>query len=1237
MEGCSFLGAFGKRTDPLDVGGLGGSSGLPRDFSIQNLRSTEAEGKVESFVEIKEEATELMQNEPNFRDGSDEFGRMKCFKSSLKSREDAKKGHTPFSPVITPLREDRWIERVEIKDNCRIGHWLIDTGSVVTIVKNSIAPRKARFPCVRQLQSVTGDALNVYGEDDLTLVVAGVESQVRCVIADLNGNFDGILGIDFLIREKFILNCGRKLLLREFYERSVPTNSGRSVEEVSDSSSSVVFELEKTLCPVELKEVASQAREKSDEDSFEGSGYGQVLKEEGMDTVKFDQSWEENSGCKRSGGDEWKLEDEGLTDLEVTNIKLVWQEFSDVFSKAQFDPGRAAGVQHRIVTGDQGPLRRGPYRVPFSKREIMLAELKSMVAAGVVERSDSPWSSGIVLVPKKNGEVRFCVDYRPLNSITRKDAHPLPHIQDIVQTCAGAKWYCSLDLKSGYWQIPVHPKDREKTAFAVPGGGLWQFKVMPFGLTNAVATFQRYMEYVLEPLVGKGVFVYVDDIIVMGSSVEELVTKLREVMTLLQKFNLRVNAKKCVWFKREMKFLGHLVGENGVRADPDKIRAVNDWPLPKCVSELKSFLGLATYYRRFVRDFSRIAGPLHQLTKLKVGFEWSNGALESFQKLKEVLTMVPVLDKPVNGVGFILDVDASGTGIGAVLSQMILGQEKVVEYYSRSLSDAERNYCITRLELLGLVSAVKHFHHYLCGVSVRVRTDHSSLTWLRSFHRVEGQLARWMETLALYDLEIIHRPGRIHGNADALSRKICGRQCPFCRGLGQGRIKAEVVNVNDRDTKEVEVAATEIKVESLDWKAEQEKDETLQIVKTWLTSGKRPGWDEVSGSNRLLKALWNQFESLVVTKGVITRKACLLDGSEIYQVVVPISSIKNVLELTHGGQFHLGIVRAWDFVKARFYWPGWRSDVETHIHSCLKCLQTVGPPTRQRQVLKSFPSGYPWQRIAIDFYGPLPRSEQGERFVLVIMDYFSKWVECFPTINMEAETVARVLIKEVFSRYGIPLEIHSDQGRSFENEVMRQLCDVLGILKTRTTPYRPQSDGMVERFMRTLKEYMTKLLVGSQANWVETLPWILLALRATKQTVTGFSPALVFLGREIRIPVDLILGQPESKIVPINGYLQATKECLERVYNLIRHRISKSQETFRYEGRAPKIKELRVGEKVLVFDPSRRKGRSPKLCGKWKGPGEVLNKISDWVYRVRLRGKVIVRHRNHLASLEGCK
>ena len=445
-------------------------------------------------------------------------------------------------------------------------------------------------------------------------------------------------------------------------------------------------------------------------------------------------------------------------------------DYSDVFARSKDELGRTDLLQHEIVIDSAAPIRQRFRRLSPEKRVEMRALLDDMLQKNLISPSKSPWAAPIVLVKKKDGTSRFCVDYRRINAVTRKDAYPLPRVDDILETLAGSQLFSTLDLASGYWQVEVKPEDREKTAF-ITSEGLYEFNVLPFGLCNGPATFQRLMNILLAGVQWHDCLVYLDDIIVLGRSFGEHLQNLAKVFQRLRQANLKLQVKKCVFGRDTVKFLGHIISSKGISTDPEKVARVSQWPVPINKLELQQFLGFVNYYRRFIKDCASISKPLYQLTEHTRQFKWTDQCQEAFLTLRKALVSAPVLAFPDCSRMFILDTDASNQGIGAVLSQQHDdGLEHVVAYASRVLSKAERRYSVTRKEMLAVVSFLHHFRPYLLGRRFKLRTDHGSLLWLRSFKEPEGQLARWLEQLEEYDFDVVHRQGKLHVNADVLSR-----------------------------------------------------------------------------------------------------------------------------------------------------------------------------------------------------------------------------------------------------------------------------------------------------------------------------------------------------------------------------------------------------------------------------------------------------------------------------------
>ncbi|GFW67109.1 retrovirus-related Pol polyprotein from transposon 412 [Trichonephila clavipes] len=892
------------------------------------------------------------------------------------------------------------------------------------------------------------------------------------------------------------------------------------------------------------------------------------------------------------------LENAELSPEQKSSAERLFQEFEDVFSRNSSDIGHTTVTQHRIDTADHPPIKQHPRRLPFAKQEEVGTLLREMQENDIIEPSSSPWASPIVLVRKKDGSTRFCVDYRKLNDVTKKDSYPLPRIDDTLDTLSGHKWFSTLDLKSGYWQVEIHPEDREKQ-HSLPA--------KDYGSSKSCR----------------------------GRTFEEHLQNIRKVLSKLSDANLKLNPSKCKFFQKEVNYLGHIISAEGVRTDPEKVSAVKNWKHPENLRELRSFLGLCTYYRKFVKGFSNIARPLHKLTESKQKFQWTKECEDSFLQLKEALTSSPILIYPQPDKPFILDTDASNESVGAVLSQEIDGQERVVAYWSKCLSKPERNYCVTRKELLAIVKAIEHFHHYLYGQKFLLRTDHASLTWLMNFRNTEGQVARWIQRLNEYYFDIRHRKGSSHGNADALSRRPCPENCRHC---------SRVETKYDYAIRQI---TTSTATPPDPWSDEKVREDQMAdpdikpLIEFMESSSNKPSWQDISAYSPTTKQYWALWNSLHLRNGVLYRKFESEDGKTFrWQLVLPRSRIPEVLKELHGSPTggHFGVMKTLHRVRERFCWGKVRADVEQWCKSCDACSARKGPKIRSRGKLHRYNVGAPFERIAFDILGPLPRTASGNKYLLVVMDYFTKWPEVYPIPDQEAPTVAEAVVQHWISRYGVPLQLHSDQGRNFVSAVLKGVCELLGIDKTKTTPLHPQSDGMVERFNRTILNNLSLMVSKNQQDWDQKVPLFLLAYRSAVHETTGYSPSQMLFGRDLRLPCDLLFGRPPDTPSSPEEYVQNLQARFEDVHNLARERINLRTEKMktRYDTKATGH-QFKEGDKVWFYNPTRRKGLSPKLQSHWDGPYTILKIINDVVIRIRksTNSKPRVVHYDRLAPYYG--
>ena len=906
---------------------------------------------------------------------------------------------------------------------------------------------------------------------------------------------------------------------------------------------------------------------------------------------------------------------EELPDQYHQDVANLLTEFQDVFSQGDNDIGRTNLVEHSINTGTHNPIKQRPRKHPLGQRNEIKRQVSELLDKGLIEPTDSPWAANIVLVRKKDGTQRFCVDYRQLNAATIKDAYPLPRIDETLDALSGAQWFSTLDLASGYWQVGLDHDAKQKSAF-IADYGLYAWNVMPFGLSNAPATFERLMDKVLSGLHWETLLVYLDDIIVLGNSVPEELARLKQVFHRLRQANLKLKPKKCHLFKTKVSYLGHEVSNLGISTQTEKTEAIKNWPTPTNVKEVRSFLGLASYYRRFVKDFASIAKPLHQLTEKKRAgrFEWSSACQLAFDELKHRLTSTPILAYPSLEGELILDTDASNDGIGGVLSQVQDGQERVIAYGSKVLSKAERNYCVTRRELLAVVTYLKHFRQYLYGRHVTIRTDHGALRWLTNFKQPEGQLARWLEVVFEYDFEIIHRAGRSHANADALSRRPC-TQCGR-----ETECELETDETHRGSTCVIKLSETGNRVEM---RKAQLDDPTLRPVIEALERGTKPTKEEMSPLSYKTKVLLGHWGQLVMRDGVLFRKWESENSRTTRdRLVLPKQKVNEVLEELHSGSFggHLGSNKTLKNAQMRYYWVGMKDDVRSFIRQCTACNKRKSHGKKRRAPLKQRRSGSPMERIALDILGPLPTTYDGNKYILVVADYYTKFVEAYAIPDEQAHTVAQKLVEEFVCRYGVPNEIHSDQGRNFESNLFKEVCALLGIKKTRTTPYNPKSDGMVERFNRTLLGMLVTMIDPNenQQDWDRHIPFALAAYRSTVHETTQETPNMMMFGREVTHPLDLSANQPAAPQLNTD-YAENLRNRMDDIHTRVTEQTDKNmRRQKRNYDRHASNETLSSGQFVWLRNNFRKKGISPKLTNRWEGPYRIITRLSDVTYRIQL-------------------
>lgn len=829
---------------------------------------------------------------------------------------------------------------------------------------------------------------------------------------------------------------------------------------------------------------------------------------------------------------------------------------------------RTGEMQIKLIDPNRTVQRR-PYRLSPDEREVLRHKIDGLSSAGIIRPSCSPFASPVLLVKKKDGSDRLCVDYRELNSNTVPDKYPLPLINDQIQRLSGAKYFTTLDMASGFHQLPIHEDSIERTAFVTPDGQ-FEYLTMPFGLRNAPSVFQRAINKALGELVNSFAVCYIDDVMIPADSVAQSLERLKMVLDKLRVAGFSLNLGKCSFLKSRVDYLGYEVSAGEIRPNPHKVKALTESSPPGTVTQLRQFIGLASYFRQFIPKFSQITAPLYKLTTGKGKIEWNPKSEQIRQQIITKLTSEPVLMIFNPTYPIELYTDASAEGYGAVLMQKVNNKSHVVAYYSKRTTNVESRYHSYELETMAVVNAVKHFHHFLQGRNFTVFTDCNALKASRSKVDLTPRVHRWWAFLQAYDFEIIYREGKRMGHADFLSRNPVETK-PATNRVEQKRVNLAEISEN--------------------WlQAEQQRDNELCDIISKLQN------------NELDTDIANTYQ---IRSGVLYRKVQRKNSSR-YLPMVPVNFRWSVINNVHESIMHLGWEKTLEKVYQHYWFPKMSKYVRKFVENCITCKMSKSHSGKIQAELHPIPKiSIPWHTIHIDATGKLSGKNNLKEYVFVFVDSFTKFVLLRHTLRIDARSAITTL-KQCVNLFGAPSKVIADQGRCFANNDFREFCKThsidLHLIATGTS----RANGQVERVMSTLKNMLTAVELSNDKSWRESLDEIQLALNCTVNRTTKHSPLELLIGRVARpLSLSVIDVQEEEE-------MDLSKIREQAIVSIGQNAVEDKE---RFDSGKAKVGRFSVGDFVLIENHERNQ---TKLDAKFRGPYRVVEVLPNDRYCLKV-------------------